>query len=171
MNASGWLEKVAPALRRRSLSDFEVFLKQGKSRRFEVGPQGVVATQSEESGWAVRASGRRSSLFVCGSDEPPLDGPWPDPDGYPIQLPLPHPVDSWSEPADLDTPLMVESEALDLLDACARELEQELPGARLLRAVIEDGEAWMRLCDGHPAQAILAVGGRAWEARRGRKVR
>jgi predicted Zn-dependent protease len=153
VNASQWLEKVAPALRRKGLVDYEVYLKQGKSRRFEIGPQGVVASHSQESGWAIRAAGRRTSLFVAGSDCPPRDGPWPEPDGYPIQLPSPFPGDPWQEPADIATPLMVESEALDLLDACVRELEQELPGARLLRAVLEDGESSSEIANSHGVES------------------
>jgi PmbA protein len=87
----------------------------------------------------VRGTGSRTSLFAAGTGQPPASGPWPEPDGYPVQLPPVFPADEWVAPADLEAPLMVESEAFELLEACARELERELPGARLLRAVLDDG--------------------------------
>jgi PmbA protein len=153
MNASRQLEKVSPSLRRMGLVDYEVFLKQGGSRRFELGPQGVIASHSTEAGWAIRASSLRTSMFVCGTDVPSLHGPWPAPDGFPVQLPPPFPSESWSEPVDLDAPLMVESEAIELLEACARELERELPGALLLRAVLEDGESSSEIANSHGIDA------------------
>ena len=139
MSAISWLQTIEPSLRRKGIEDVEMYLKQGRSRLFEVGPQGVIVSQSSEHGWAVRGSGLRTSVFIAGTDEPPANGPWPAPDGYPVPLPPAFSVDEWVEPADLDAPLLVEAEALDLLEACARELERELSGARLLRAVLEDG--------------------------------
>ena len=155
MKAAQWLKTVSPSLSRKGLADQEIFLKQGRSRRFEIGPQGVLASNSNESGWAIRATGSRTSLFVAGTDQPPAGGPWPAADGYPIQLPPRSPGEEWSEPADLDVPLMVEGEALELLEACALELERELPGARLLRAVLEDGASSSQIANSHGIDAAM----------------
>lgn len=153
MNAPHALERVSSSLRRRGLVDIEVFLKQGKTRRMELGPQGVVSSQAHEAGWAVRASGDRTSLFVCGTDEIPAAGPWPAPDGYPIQLPPQFAGEAWSDPADVDAPLLVEGESLELIEGIARELERELPGARLLRAVVEDGASSSQIANSNGVAA------------------
>jgi PmbA protein len=123
------------------LDSVEVYLKTGRSRRAALGSQGRLVSFHIEQGWAVRASGARSSLFCCGSGEVPVKGPWPDPDGFPIRLPGPRPVADWQEPSELRVPLCVEHEALELLEACERELGRELPQARLLHAALEDGES------------------------------
>jgi predicted Zn-dependent protease len=139
MRTARILETLTPSLQRQGLEQIELFQREGRSRRFELGAQGVVSCQASEIGWAVRASGRRSSMFAAGTGRPPTAGPWPAPDGYPLPLPPLFPGDEWSPPVDLEVPLLVEREALELLDACGQEITRELPGARLLRAVLEDG--------------------------------
>ena len=52
----------------------EVYLKQGRTRRYRVGAQGAEVVLSEERGWAVRAGGDRSSFFAAGSGRPAPDG-------------------------------------------------------------------------------------------------
>jgi PmbA protein len=119
----------------------EVFLKRGRSRRLEIGPVGEVSVFSQERAWAVRAGGRSGSFFSAGTGEPRPEGPWPEPLGRPLELPEPAPAPAWNPPSDLDTPLIGESEGLKLLASLARELATELPGARLLRGVLEDGSS------------------------------
>ena len=135
------LDQVARSLLPAGLEAVEVYLKTGRSRRAALGSQGRLASLHREQGWAVRASSSRSSLFCCGNGLLPVAGPWPDPDGAPIRLPGPRPVTDWREPPELLVPLCVEHEALELLEACERELKRELPEARLLQATLEDGES------------------------------
>ncbi len=132
------LEKV---FRSSGLDELEVYLKSGRSRRFEIGPQGRIAGSHRERGWAVRAGSRRASLFATGTGVPEAAGPWPRADGAGLRLPSPGPVPPWTAPPGLDAPLAVESEAIGLLEAIERELGRELAGARLLRAVLEDGSS------------------------------
>ena len=47
---------VVDCLTGRGLNEVEVYLKSGRSRRFEIGPQGRVASSSQEEGWAVAPS-------------------------------------------------------------------------------------------------------------------
>ncbi|HYG65419.1 MAG TPA: metallopeptidase TldD-related protein, partial [Thermoanaerobaculia bacterium] len=84
---------------------------------------------------------RRGSFFIAGTGEPDPAGPWPEPAGRPIELPEPMAPKPWNVPSDFDTPMIGESEGLKLLESLGRELASELPGARLLRAVLEDGSS------------------------------
>ncbi len=147
------LDQVARSVLPAGLEAVEVYLKEGRSRRAALGSQGRLASLHQERGWAVRASAKKSSLFSCGSGELPVAGPWPSPDGYPIRLPSPHPVTEWSEPAQLRSPLCVEHEALEILEACGRELERELPDARLLQATLEDGESSSEIANSRGVEA------------------
>lgn len=134
-------EAVLHGLRQWGLPDAEVYLKTGRNRRLRrtaAGPEHQVVA---EEGWAVRAGDRRSSFFVAGTGEPEPEGPWPAPGGMPLQLPDPAPVLRWSEPRDLEAPLLTEVEAHTLLDAIAAALAEELPGARLDDALLEDGSS------------------------------
>ncbi len=130
---------VLESLERCSLSESEVLLKQGRSRRCEIGPQGQVMSSSQEQGWAVRATNSRSSLFVSGSGRPSPDIEWPEPDGQSLPLPPAQEVEEWQTPQDLDASLMSESESIGLLEGIERELVRELPGARLLKGLLEEG--------------------------------
>jgi predicted Zn-dependent protease len=121
------------------LDEIEVYLKRGRSRRFEIGAHGRIAGTSEEEGWAVRASDERSSLFAAGSGAEPTLESWPAPDGRPLRLPAAQPIPAWKSPADLDAPLLVDSEAISLLEAIESNLVREVPGGRLLRGVLEEG--------------------------------
>ncbi|HUO86694.1 MAG TPA: metallopeptidase TldD-related protein, partial [Thermoanaerobaculia bacterium] len=51
----------------------------------------------------------------------------------------------WSEPADIEAPLIGEAEGERLLTAIGEELAGELPAARLVGAVLEDGSSRSRL--------------------------
>ncbi len=126
-------------LRRGGWGEVEVFEKQGRSRRFERGPEGESATFAEESGWAVRAGDLRRSLFVAGSGAPPAAPRLPEPTAHPLRLPDPRPIPAWPPPPGLDAPLIAESEAWGLFAAVEREVRRELPAARLVAARLEDG--------------------------------
>ncbi len=139
MSAGEALAELEKVFRRSGLDEVEVYLKSGRSRRFEIGPQGRIAGIHRERGWAVRAGSRRASLFAAGTGLPRAVGPWPRADGAGLRLPSPGAVPAWTAPPGLETPLAVESEAIGLLEAVERELDHELAGARLLRAVLEDG--------------------------------
>lgn len=138
-------EAVLLALGDRGFDAVELYRKRGRVRRLEGRLGESVLTQTEERGWAVRASSRRGSLFVAGTGEPRPAGPWPEADGMPIRLPDASPVAPWRPPGDLEAPLIVENEARELLRALTVELERELPGAAILRAVVEDGASEDRI--------------------------
>lgn len=139
MRAELCFERVAAALRRKGLDRVELYFKQGRSRRFELGPQGVVSSQASEEGWAVRASSERASLFAAGSGELPERVAWPAADGFPLTLPVALPAVAWRELPGIDAPLLVESEGIELLTALERRLREELSGATIVRAVLDDG--------------------------------
>lgn len=137
-------EEVLAALVRRGLPDSEVFVKRGRSRRVERTTFTESSLTSQEKGWAVRAGHRRGSFFMAGTGDLDPDGPsagWPEPAGRPIDLPEPVAVPAWNPPSDFDSPMIGESEGLKLLESLGRELASELPGARLLRAALEDGSS------------------------------
>jgi PmbA protein len=135
------LEEVMVSLLRRGLPDVEVFAKRGRSRRLETSPVTESSVFSLEQGWAVRAGDPRRSFFATGTGEPVRDWPWPEPTGRPVRLPEPGDPAPWNEPSDFSAPLIGEREGLKLLESLGRELASELPGARLLRAALEDGSS------------------------------
>jgi len=136
--ASPALEAVLHALARRGLAAAEVFVKRGRSRRVESSEAASTSAFVQERAWAVRAGGEQGSLFAAGTGEPRPEGPWPEPCGRPLALPEPETAPPCA-PADLDAPLVGEGEGLRLLASLGRELDSALPGARLLRAALEDG--------------------------------
>lgn len=139
------LAAVLEDLARQGLTTAEVYAKAGRSRRFERGVGGEAVAMSEEAGWAVRAGDDRCSLFAAAAGEPEPDFPWPQPDGARLVLPAPGPPVPWSEPPDFAAPLSAEREGLALLAGVERALSEELPGARLLSASLDDGasESWL----------------------------
>ena len=141
MSLDSRAESVVEALQGRGLNDVVVFLKSGRSRRFQVGPQGRIASSSHEEGWAVRAGSDRASFFVAGTGQPKPDGPWPDPDGQPLRLPPAAAAPPWTPPSDLEAPLSGEIEAIRLLEAIEKSVSGELAGARLLRGQLDEGSS------------------------------
>ncbi len=147
MTVSEDLRDLLQHLRETGFPTAEVYCKRGRSKRFELGPQGRLASSCQEEGWALRVGNARSSFFATGTGRPRPAGAWPPPDGQPIELPGPRPIPAWRAPADLDAPLVVESEAFAFLEGLEQELEGELPGARLLRAVLEEGTSETELAN------------------------
>lgn len=135
------LAQVLEALVDHGLDEAEVYAKRGRSRRLETTPHTETSGFHHERGWAVRAGGPRASLFLRGTGDPTPEGPWPEPDGHPLRLPDPAPVPEWREPPDFDAPLTGEREGLRLLAAIGHELDTELPGARVVHALLEDGSS------------------------------
>ncbi|HEV8239108.1 MAG TPA: metallopeptidase TldD-related protein [Thermoanaerobaculia bacterium] len=146
-------EAVLAALQRAGLPEAEVYLKEGRSRRLSVGLAGAEHQVLVEEGWAVRAGDRRSAFFSSGTGRPQPQGPWPTPQGFPSPLPDPSPVVRWSEPPDLDSPLLTELEAQALLNAVGEALASELPGATLVEAALEDGSSASTLASSHGIRA------------------
>lgn len=149
------LDEILRALLKRHLTDAEVYVKRGRSRRLERTPFTETAATSQERAWAVRAGNRRGSFFAASTGDPDPAGPWPEPAaGRALELPEPQVVPSWNTPSDFDTPLTGEREGLKLLESLGRELEAELPKARLLRAVLEDGSSESELASSRGLRAV-----------------
>jgi len=142
------LDEILRALLKRHLTDAEVYVKRGRSRRLERTPVTETSATSQERAWAVRAGNRRGSFFAAATGDPAPAGPWPEPvPGHALELPEPEAVPAWNEPSDFDTPLIGEREGLKVLESLGRDLASELPGARLLRAVLEDGSSEAELAN------------------------
>jgi PmbA protein len=154
MSQAPQLDQVLRDLLQHHLTDAEVYVKRGRSRRMERTPVTETSAASQERAWAVRAGNRRGSFFTAATGDL-VDGfPWPEPaTGTPLELPEPEPVPAWNEPSDFDTPLIGEREGLKLLESLGRELESELPRARVLRAVLEDGSSEAELANSRGLRA------------------
>ncbi len=155
MSPASHLDEILRALLKRHLTDAEIYVKRGRSRRLERTPVTETSSTSQERAWAVRAGNRRGSFFAAATGDPSAAGPWPEPvAGHALELPEPAPVPAWTLPSDFDTPLVGEREGLKLLESLGRELEAELPKARLLRAVLEDGSSEAELANSHGLRAL-----------------
>jgi len=104
--------EIIESLRQSGMDEVEVYLKTGRSRRFEMGAQGKSGCSSVERGWAIRAGTPRSSTFVAGTGLPEPTLQLPPPDGQPLRLPPAVPIPAWQPPSDLDAALVAESEAM-----------------------------------------------------------
>ncbi len=155
--------EVLGALTAASGTVAEVYLKRGRTRRYQVGTQGGEVSLTEERGWAVRAGTGRASFFAAGTGLPTPAGPWPEPDGRGLRLPEPEGPARWRPPADLEAPLAGERESLALLEAVERRLRERLPGSRLLHGELEDGSSH--------AELASSVGVRAEVRRRVARLR
>ena len=137
--------EVLRALTAAAGSVAEVYLKRGRTRRYQVGVQGGEVTLSEERGWAVRAGSERASFFAAGTGQPSPAGPWPEGDGRGLRLPEPTGPARWRPPADLEAPLAGERESFALLEGIEKGLRARLPGSRLLHGELEDGSSHAEL--------------------------
>lgn len=156
MSSFGRLEEGLVALERRGFKEAEVYAKRGRSRRVVVAGERHDCLSTREEGWAVRAADRRRSLFVAGPGAFAVGAlPTLQPEAPPFRLPDPRPLPPWTPPPELDAPLLSESEALALLAAVARELERELPGARLLSAALDDGTSEAELANSRELRAAM----------------
>jgi predicted Zn-dependent protease len=136
----------------------EIYLKRGRSRRFELHDRGggerngrsEAAFSAEESGWSVRAGRGAASFFCAAAGSPVALERWPEPlADAPLALPLPQPIEEWSEPAEVAEALIGEDDGLRFLRRVADELEQRLPGAALHGAALEDGASEVRIANHH----------------------
>jgi PmbA protein len=149
------LDEILRALLKRHLTDAEIYVKRGRSRRLERTPVTETSSTSQERAWAVRAGNRRGSFFAAATGDPSPAGPWPEPvAGHALELPEPQTIPPWNPPSDFDTPMIGEREGLKLLESLGRELEAELPRARLLRAVLEDGSSEAELASSRGLRAV-----------------
>ena len=133
--------EIFRALTSVGMDEAEVYLKTGRSRRLGLDLQGRVGSSAFERGWAIRAGGPRSSMFLAGTGLPTADLGWPEPDGQALRLPSTVAIPDWIPPADLDLPLLAESEARAFLEGIESVLESELPGSRILRGFLEEGSS------------------------------
>lgn len=133
--------EVLEALRRQGFEEVEVFHKRGRSRTLQITPYGDVTSLRQEEGWAVRAGDPRRSLFYAESGPPRPGARWPEADGMGLRLPSARPVPPWTTPSSFDAPLLGEAEARGFFEGLARQLDDELPGSRLLRGDLDDGSS------------------------------
>jgi len=154
MTLDGGLLDTLAALRR-TWDEVEVFYKKGRSRTLSYGPPNMVTTQRQEEGWAVRVGDRRRSFYFAATGSPQPDTSWPEADGHGLRLPSARPILRWTIPSSFDAPLVGESDALGLFEGLARELENELPGARLLSGHLDDGSSESQLLNSREVVATL----------------
>jgi PmbA protein len=157
------VDEVLGALTANAGTVAEVYLKRGRTRRYQIGAQGGEVTLTEERGWAVRAGSERASFFAAGTGLPSPAGPWPQPDGQGLRLPEPTAPARWRPPADLEAPLAGERDSLALLEGIERRLREQLPGSRLLHGELEDGSSH--------AELVSSLGVRAQVRRRVARLR
>lgn len=148
--------RLLAALERAGFEAAEVFVKRGRSQSVALGGEVEGARASRERGWAVRAGVEGRSLFVAGAGGAPesADG-WPAPVTGSLRLPTPRPAPAWRPPAELDAPLLGESEGFELLRSVAARLERQLPGGRLVAAVLEDGGSESRIASSRGIEATF----------------
>lgn len=135
-------QELIRELRKASGADqIEVYLKRGRSRRFVRSGGLEYASEAAEQGWAVRGTTERGSFFYCGTGDPDPAIQWPEPDGYPVLLPEPAEVPQWHPAAEIEAPLVSESEIRSLIGAIEKQLARTLPSARLDHLTLEDGQS------------------------------
>ena len=154
MKIDGRLFDTLDALDRHGWEEAEVFAKSGRSRTLHLSLAHPVTSLRQEEGWSVRAGDRRKSFFYASQGKPDPDAPWPDADGHGLRLPNAKPIPQWTPPSSLDAPLVGEAEAMALFDGLARELDTELPGARILSGHLDDGSSESQLVSRRDTAAI-----------------
>ncbi|MEM7582393.1 MAG: metallopeptidase TldD-related protein [Acidobacteriota bacterium] len=141
MNGGGSIAEVLDRLSRSGWREVEAFHKKGRSRTMRFTPYSDTTSLRQEEGWSVRAGDQRRSFFYAASGTPDPGVPWPEADGAGLRLPSARPGSPWSAPSNLDAPLIGEGEARGFFSGLARELDNELAGARLLSGYLDDGSS------------------------------
>lgn len=149
------LLEIVDVLVERGCPEAEVVHKTGRSRSHLFRSGGAVSSLRREEGWAVRAGDDRSSFFFAASGAPDPEAPWPEGDGLGLRLPSKRPVPPWKPPADLDAPLLGETEAQALFDSLARELDTEMPGAQLVQGALDDGSSEQQLASSRDVRSVV----------------
>ncbi len=147
--------EVLEDLARRGWEEVEVFHKRGRSRTMHFTTYGDATSLRQEEGWAVRAGDRRRSFFYAASGAPGADVRWPEADGRGLRLPSARPIPSWTAPSSLDAPLLGEGEARGFFEGLARQLDNELPGSRLLTGHLDDGSSEGHLVSSREVAATI----------------
>jgi len=147
------LSETLAALEAAGWPEAEVYAKTGRSRTVVLEGGRRVSTVRREAGWAVRAGDPRRSFWYAATGTPRPDAAWPEADGAGLRLPSARHVARWSSPGDLDAPLAGENDVLALLRGIERALDTELPSARLLRAVLDDGSSEAQLISSRGVRA------------------
>ncbi len=155
MKIDAALLEVLEALGREGFEEVEVFHKRGRSRTLGWAAGSEVTSMRQEEGWAVRAGDRRRSFLYAATGAPRPDTLWPEADGSGLRLPSARPVPHWTMPSDLDAPLIGENDAHGLFEAVARELDRELPGARLMLGQLDDGSSESQLVSSRESAATV----------------
>lgn len=149
MTGRGQSAAIFESLQRGGMEEAEVYLKSGRSRRFEIGLQGKAGSSSVEHGWAIRAGSSRASMFIAGTGLPRASLKWPEPDGQALRLPAASPKPPWRSPTDLDTALVAESEAVALLSGIESALALEVPGSHMILGQLEEGTSETSIVSTH----------------------
>ncbi len=147
--------EVLESLTRKGWEEVEVFYKRGRSRTMQFTIYGDATSLRQEEGWAVRAGDRRRSFFYAESGAPRPDVRWPEADGRGLRLPSARPIPRWAAPSSLDAPLLGEGEARGFFEGLARQLDDELPGARLLTGHLDDGSSEGHLASNREVKASI----------------
>lgn len=149
------LLEIVDVLAEQGQDEAEAIHKTGRSRSHRFRTGGYVSSLRREEGWAVRAGDARRSFFYAAAGAPDPDAPWPDGDGMGLRLPSSRPVTTWKEPAELDAPLVGETEAQALFESLDRELDTELPGARLVQGHLDDGSSEQQLASSRDVRCVV----------------
>jgi len=151
-------QALLPGLRAAGMDQAELFLKRGRSRRYERRAGSHRHQMSRESGWAVRAGCAGGSIASVGSGVPEVPRDWPSAVGRPIDLPRAATVPTWRAATDIETPLVSEGGVVALADSIERYLRREVEAARVLVAVLEDGASEAAIVNSRGVEA-------AWSSR------
>lgn len=135
--------------------EVEVYHKTGRSRTVRYTQRESVTAFHQEEGWAARAGDPRRSFFYAATGPPTPEAPWPEADGLGLRLPSAKLAPQWMPPADLDAPLIGENEAHGFFEGLERELESEVPGARLVLGELDDGSSEARLLSSREVSAVV----------------
>lgn len=141
-------------LTRDGWQEAEVFAKRGRSRTLHFSLAHPITSLRQEEGWSVRAGDQRKSFFYASQGAPNPATRWPEADGKGLRLPSAKPIPQWNAPSSLDAPLIGEAEALALFEGLARELDNELPGARVISGHLDDGSSESQLVSSRETAAI-----------------